>query len=133
MEPWRKYLLVGAGVFVVLTWGFLQTVQILETGSVWPALRETLLFLSVAAAVGLVILFYKVRRLGPTLLSTAGVAALLAGIWWGIPAERDFVANSAENLIELAMWCAVGWVVLYVGTDVGIFSSDWREDSSPAG
>lgn len=46
--------------------------------------------------------FYKVRRVGETLLSATAFVAVLAGIWWAVPAERGLATSSAEVATALA-------------------------------
>lgn len=113
MEDWTRYLLLGMGVFALLVWGFLQTVQVLETGRLWPAVRETLLLLAVFGVFLFVIGFYKIRRIEATLLSVAVLVALLTAIWWGIPSERDFVQQATESFAELAAGGLVMVLALY--------------------
>ena len=101
MSTWRRYLVVGLGALVVLIGGVGAGVEILETGRVWPTVRYVLLSLPVAAALFLVIGFYKTRRVGPTLLSMAGLAALLAAIWWAVPTGRGLVLSVGEMVTAL--------------------------------
>lgn len=112
-EGWTRYLLLGMGVFALLTWVSVQTVQVLETGRLWPAIRETLLLLAVFGVFLFVIGFYKIRRIGATLLSVAVLVALLTVIWWGIPSERDFVQQATESFAELTAGGLVMVLALY--------------------
>lgn len=101
MSTWRRYLVVAMVALVLIIGGVGAGVEILRTGRVWPTVRYVLLSLPVAAALFLVIGFHKTRRVGPTLLSLAGLAALLAAIWWGVPAGRGLVLSVGEMVTAL--------------------------------
>lgn len=113
MSTWRRYLLVGLGAFVLLLVGFLGGMEIAWTGRVWPSVRYLLLSLPVGAALFLVIGFYKTRRVGPTLLSMAGLVALLAAIWWAVPAGRELVLAVGEMVTALAAGVLVFTLAVY--------------------
>lgn len=102
MSRWRRYVLVGAGALVLLLGGFLAGVEVHRTGRVWPSVRSILFSLPILGAFFFVVGFYKLRRVGPTLLSAAGLAALLAGIWWAVPAERELALTAGRMATELA-------------------------------
>ena len=101
MSRWRRYLVAAMGALVLIIGGVGAGVEIHQTGRVWPTVRYVLLSLPVAAALFLVIGFYKTRRVGPTLLSLAGLAALLAAIWWAVPAGRGLVLSVGEMVTAL--------------------------------
>lgn len=97
----QRYAVVLGGL-LLLALGAVQVAEVVATGRVWPGLRESLLFVAVVGAAAPVIVFAKQRRLVPALLSAAGLAAVLAGAWWGIPSERGLVTSAAENVTEFA-------------------------------
>lgn len=126
MSRWRRYAAVASGVLGVVLIGFLLGVEIHETGRVWPAVRYVLLSLPLLGVLFLVIGFYKVRRGGAALLSVAGLAALLAGIWWAVPAERDLVLTVGELVTGLGAGALVfvpavrGRIATALGTLAGL-------------
>lgn len=126
MSRWRRRVVVASGVLGVVLIGFLLGVEIHETGRVWPAVRYVLLSLPLLGALFLIIGFYKVRRVGATLLSVASLAALLAGIWWAVPAERDLVLTVGELVTGLGAGGLVfvlavrGRIAAALGSEAGL-------------
>lgn len=102
MPTWKRYLLVGLAAFVLLLVGFGTGMEIARTGRVWPSVRPLLLSLPLLGAFALAVGFYKVRRVGATLLSAAGLVALLAAIWWAVPAERGLVLTVGGSVTQLS-------------------------------
>jgi len=97
----RRYAVVLGGL-LLLALGAVQVVEVVGTGRVWPSVRESLLFVAVVGAAAPVLVFAKKRRIGPALLSAAGLAAVLAAAWWGVPSERALVSSAAENVTGFA-------------------------------